>query len=99
MKKLIFASALVMGSLSAFAINTAIFENGIVKVMLQGEFKEIPAGELPQAVQESLKADYPDWQLAKAYVNEKGIYKLEVQSSQGETATLYADKDGKWVQI
>lgn len=98
MKKLIFASALVMGSLSAFAINTTSFENGIVK-FIQDEFKEISASEVPQAVQESLKADYPDWQLAKAYVNEKGIYKLEVQSSQGETATLYADKDGKWVQI
>lgn len=98
MKKLIFASALMMGSLSAFAINTTSFENGIVK-FIQDEFKEISASEVPQAVQESLKADYPDWQLAKAYVNGKKIYKLEVQSSQGETATLYADKDGKWVQI
>lgn len=99
MKKLILASALFMGSLSIFAINSSVIEKGMVVLMTQDEFKAIELSEVPDAVKTVLASDYPDWQLAKAYVNEKEIYKLEVQSDQGETATLYADKDGKWVQI
>ncbi|PJB12661.1 MAG: hypothetical protein CO119_05615 [Flavobacteriales bacterium CG_4_9_14_3_um_filter_40_17] len=99
MKKLVFASALVIGSLSAFAINSPLIENEMVILMAQEEFKEIELSEVPDAIYSSLAADNPEWKLTKAYVDEKEIYKLEVQSNQGETSTLYADKEGKWIQI
>lgn len=98
MKKLFFATALVLGGLSTYAINAPVVEKGIVKVNVQDEFKPIELSEVPQAVIETLSTEHPEFRLIKAFVNEKQIYKLEVTSDQGETAILFADKDGKLVK-
>ncbi len=98
MKKLFFATALVLGGLSMYAINTPVVEKGIVNVNVLDEFKPIELSEVPAAIIESLSTEHPEFKLIKAFVNEKQIYKLEVTSDQGETAILFADKDGKLIK-
>lgn len=71
----------------------------VAEILQQEDFKAISNDALPQAVLQSLATDYPDWSLAKAYVNKEEVYKLEVRKTSGETAVLYADKDGNWIEI
>lgn len=98
MKKLVFATALVFGSLSTYALSMPFVEKSIVKVNVQDEFKEIELSEVPDAIIETLSTEYPEFKLIKAFVNEKQIYKLEVTPDKGEAKILFADKDGKLVK-
>ncbi|TRZ46401.1 hypothetical protein [Robertkochia solimangrovi] len=97
MKKLVLAAALVFGGFTAFA-GTPVISNDVNKVIYLGDFVEIDASDLPAAVTDALKADYPEATLSKAYVNEdKTKYKLEVTMGE-ETATLYANENGEWIK-
>ncbi len=97
MKKLVLAAALVFGGFTAFA-GAPVISNDVNKVVYVGDFVEIDLSEVPAAVTDALKADYPDATLSKAYVNEdKTKYKLEVALGQ-ETATLYANENGEWIK-
>lgn len=101
MKNLVLVSALALGSFTSFAATPVIFHDGISEdiymEVVQEEFTEIAHDEVPQAVKDALSNDYPGAEISKAYVNEAKEYKLEVTMGE-ETATLYANENGEWIQ-
>ncbi|MFS4468750.1 hypothetical protein [Maribacter sp. 2210JD10-5] len=99
MKKLVFATALAIGSLTMVTAAAPIFNTAIVEEVTVQDFQEIATSDVPEAVTTALAADHPDVVLSKAYVNGSGIYKLEVASADGSTSELYADAEGNWVEL
>lgn len=102
MKNLLFAAALSLGTLSAFAqdeIDNTQSQATEVTAPAQDGFNEIAASDVPQPVSDALANDYPGTTISKAYVNEKGEYKLEVAKEDGTTSELYADAKGKWIDM
>lgn len=99
MKKLIFATVLALGSLTAVSAATATLHDGIMDVVMEQDFKEINVSDLPAAVTEALERDYAGATIDKAYVNDAGQYKLEVSLEDGTTGTLYADAEGNWIEM
>lgn len=98
MKKVILSAAIVLGGLSSFAAPTITAHQIDELVMTaQEEYKEIKAEELPQAVKDALAADFQTATLDKAYVNAEHEYKLEI-TVDGAASTVYADKDGNWIE-
>lgn len=98
MKKLILASALVLGGLTTFATATVLPQNTINnEIIVEDNFKEIKISELPAAVSDALKKDFPTAALNKAYVNDKAEYKLKI-TVEGAESVVYADKDGNWIK-
>ena len=106
MKNLLFAAALSLGTLTAFAqdeidnTQTQATEQATeVVATAQDGFNEIAATEVPQAVSDALVKDHPEMKISKSFVNDKGQYKLEVAKEDGTTAELYADAEGKWIEM
>lgn len=99
MKKLFFATALVLGSLTVVAASTTMIQDEISVEVEVSEFKEISASDLPAAVVKALETDYAGATINKAYVNEEGQYKLEVTAQDGTDGTLYADAEGNWLEM
>jgi hypothetical protein len=99
MKKLFFASVLVLGSLTAVAATTTMIQDDIKVEVNTSEFKEISASDLPEAVVKALEKDFAGATINKAYVNEEGQYKLEVTGQDGTDGTLYADAEGNWLEM
>ncbi|QLE01389.1 hypothetical protein HX109_07360 [Galbibacter sp. BG1] len=98
MKKLVLASVLALGSLTAFAATPVVLENNNETVnTIQEEYQEIDVAEVPQAVTDALAADFPGAEISKAYKNEASEYKLDVMVGE-ETTTLYANENGDWIQ-
>ena len=95
MKKVVLVAALALGGLTAFAASPVAVNNDFV-ITLQDEYQEIAVEEVPAAVQEALKADYPEAAISKAYKNEEGTYKLEVQIGE-QVGTLFANENGEWI--
>jgi len=96
MKKLVLASAFVLG---CFTMTASVFSNvndNMVNVVLQDDFTEISAESLPQAVKDAVEADYAGATIDKAYVNENNVYKVEI-SLDGASSTLYASEEGEWI--
>tara|TARA_R110002050_G_scaffold41842_4_gene101179 strand:+ start:8384 stop:8695 length:312 start_codon:yes stop_codon:yes gene_type:complete len=100
MKKLFFVAVLSFGSLTAFANgggNVAL--EATQTAIAQDDFSEIEASDLPEAVTTAVSKEYPSGTISKAYVNKQEQYKLEVTLEDGTTGTLYADKDGNWIEL
>jgi len=96
MKKLFVAAALVFGGFATQAA-TSVISNDVAIVVNQEEFTEIAAEEVPEAVTAALAKDHEGATISKAYVNEAKEYKLEVTIGE-ETAVLYANENGEWIQ-
>jgi hypothetical protein len=100
MKKLFFAAVLSFGSLTAFALSSEnVSLDTTPTVIAQDDFSEVKTSDLPEAVSTAVSTEYPSATISKAYVNKKEQYKLEVTLEDGTTGTLYADKDGKWIEL
>ncbi|WP_417939290.1 hypothetical protein [Flavobacterium sp. RS13.1] len=97
MKKLILSATIILGSLSIYA-TTINVEPVKVSVNFQSEYKEIKAGEVPDAVTKALQTAYPGAKLEKAYVNDKKEYKLDIAVGD-QKATVYSDVNGNWLKI
>jgi hypothetical protein len=97
MKKLILSAAILLGSLSTFAAITSVQKASEKVITIADEYTEIKIEEVPAAVTEALKKSFPEAKLAKAYINEKKQYKLEVEVGD-KVGSLYADATGKWIQ-
>ena len=95
MKKLFFVAVLSFGSLTAFAQGEDVALETTQTAIAQDDFSEIETSDLPEAV----STDYPSGSISKAYVNKQEQYKLEVTLEDGTTGTLYADKDGNWIEL
>lgn len=100
MKKIVFATALAIGSLSmGTAATPIIFHDGIMEEIMSQDYKEIAVTDVPTPIIESLQTDYAGAVLTKAYVNESDTYKLEVTTEDGSLMELYADAEGNWVEM
>lgn len=66
---------------------------------VQDSFNEVALEEVPATITEALEAAHPGATIAKAYLNEEAQYKLEVAKEDGETAELYADAEGNWIEM
>lgn len=103
MKKLVFATAIALGSLTAISAATVTPQpshNALIgSVITVGDFEEIAVADVPAAVTDALKADHAGATITKAYKNDQDQYKLEVAMTDGSTATLYADSEGKWLDM
>lgn len=65
----------------------------------QDGFNEVALEEVPAAITEALEAAHPGATISKASMNEDAQYKLEVAKEDGETAELYADAEGNWIEL
>ncbi len=100
MKKLVFATALAIGSLSlGTAATPMIFHDGIMEEVMIQDFQEISTSDVPAAIVTAMETDYPGATLNKAYINESNQYKLEVSSEDGSMMELYADAEGNWIEM
>ncbi|QLE02410.1 hypothetical protein HX109_12895 [Galbibacter sp. BG1] len=97
MKKIVLVAAMALGSMTAFANVPATLNNDTKIAVLQDDYKEIAVAEVPAAITEALAADYPGAELTKAYVNEKGTYKIEVKMGD-QAGHLYANESGEWIE-
>jgi len=102
MKKLFVVAVVSLGTLTGFA-QEATAEQGAevvvaTEVVAQDEYSEIEISALPEAVTNALAKDHPEATISKAYVNEEEQFKLEVAQEDGTSATLFADKEGNWIE-
>jgi len=96
------AAVLSLGTMTAFAQEeeTAVEEVATeVVAEAQDSFNEVALEEVPAAITEALEAAHPGATISKAYLNEDAQYKLEVAKEDGETAELYADAEGNWLEM
>ena len=96
MKKLILAVAILTGVSTYAVVNNTVSPITPVHTVVENDFQEISLDKIPTTITNSLKNSFPSATLSKAFVNEKEQYKLEI-SVENETKTLYADKDGNWL--
>ena len=103
MKKLSLIFALVA---AGFMAEDAIASNNInpeseatAITAMQDDFSAIENSELPEAVTEAFTRDFPNAEIAKAYVNQEGQYKLDVTQEDGSSVSLYADSEGNWIDM
>ena len=99
MRKIVFATALAIGSMSLGMAATPIFHDGIMEEVFFQDYKEIATADVPAAILTALEADFPGATLNKAYVNEEDHYKLEASAEDGTTMELYADAEGNWLEM
>jgi len=100
MKKLVFATALAIGSLTmGTAATPIIFHDGIMEDIFSQDYKEVAASDVPTPIIDALEADYQGAVLNKAYVDEQNKYKLEVSMEDGTSLELYADANGNWLEM
>lgn len=100
MKKIVFATALAIGSLTmGTAATPIIFHDGIMEDVIFQDYKEIAVTDVPDAVTTALETDYPGATINKAYMNEESTYKLEVTAEDGSSMELYADSEGNWLEM
>ena len=98
MKKVFLTAAILLGGLTTYSTQAQVVtqEEEVMEVV-QEEYKEVKADALPQQVKDALAIAHPTATLNKAYVNEKGEYKLEITVDE-VASTVYADKDGNWIE-
>lgn len=100
MKKLVFATALALGSLTrGTAATPIIFHDGIMEAIFTQDYKEVAVSDVPAAITDALEASYAGATLNKAYVNEDDKYKLEVSLEDGTAMELFADAEGNWLEM
>lgn len=97
MKKLILVVVILAGGISSFAFPTNRLSNETTTVVKIESFTEISLDELPDAIKTAVQNDFASATLSKAYVNESEQYKLILVNEDGSESTVYADKDGNWI--
>lgn len=95
MKKVILATAILLGSLSMQAANTISTASNSSVMKFQDDFKEVDA--VPAAIKTALDNAYPGVKLEKAYVNAKKEYKIEILVRE-EKSIVYVDASGNIIK-
>ncbi|SIS40747.1 hypothetical protein SAMN05421766_101621 [Zobellia uliginosa] len=100
MKNLMFAAVLSLGTMTAFAQEETVVEETVATEVVEAQdaFAEVAVEEVPAAISEALEAAHPGATISKAFMNKDAQYKLEVAKEDGETAELYADAEGNWIE-
>ncbi len=105
MKNLFLLGALTIGGFAVSAQEAAILQTGIVHnetseiVVVADDFSEIALSEVPQPVMDAIAKNFPTANLDKAYTNEEGQFKLDLSLEDGTSESVYADKDGNWLDL
>lgn len=105
MKNLFLLGALTIGGFAVSAQEAAISQTGIVHnetseiVVVADDFSEIALSEVPQPVMDAIAKNFPTANLDKAYTNEEGQFKLDLSLEDGTSGSVYADKDGNWLDL
>ena len=104
MKKYIFASTILLGTLTvtnAQSSATAVQKDASTTTLptaVQDDFKEVKVSELPQAITDAVSKDFKDATVTQAYKNAKGEYKIVVSTADGAKRTLLANSKGEWIK-
>ena len=103
MKKLIVSAAIILGSFTAFAQQSAppksqeaVQSQEAVKTA-PNAFTEIKIEEVPEAVKSALIKAYPTAILNKAFINDKKEYELQIKVGDRE-GSVYSDATGAWIK-
>ncbi|MGB5553025.1 MAG: hypothetical protein WBM83_00100 [Flavobacteriaceae bacterium] len=101
MKKVFLVAALSLGTMTAFAQEEEVAVEAVATEVVEAQdgFAEVAIEEVPEAITVALETAFPGATISKAYVNESAQYKLEVAKEDGETAELYADAEGNWIEM
>ena len=73
--------------------------DAVEEVAAQDGFNEIATEEVPEAITTALEEAHPGATIDKASMNDQDQYKLEVTKEDGESAELYADAEGNWIEM
>lgn len=74
-------------------------EEATEEVAAQDGFNDVATEEVPEAITSALEEAHPGASISKAYMNDQSQYKLEVTKEDGESAELYADAEGNWIEM
>lgn len=74
-------------------------EEATEEVTAQDDFNEVATEEVPEAITSALEEAHPGASISKASMNDQSQYKLEVTKEDGESAELYADAEGNWIEM
>ncbi|WP_419212865.1 hypothetical protein ACNR9Q_01745 [Maribacter sp. X9] len=105
MKTLFLLGALTIGGFAGTAQEASLSQNGIVHtnankmIMVSDDFTEIAVSEVPQPVTDAISKNFPTATLDKAYTNKESQYKLVLSLEDGTSGTVYADKEGNWLDM
>lgn len=95
MRTLFFGIALSLTSLTACAQENKSVKGAVTEIsMAQG----IGAAELPEAVTKAIDTYYSSAVINKAYVNNFQQFRLDIILKEGNSGTIYVDKDGDWIE-
>ncbi len=104
MKNLMITAALVLGSLTATmaqetaSISPAQDATETQKEVATQDYVAVDIKEVPKPVVDALAKDFKDAQVAKAWKNAKGEYKLELLTADKESMTVHANSKGEWIK-
>ena len=105
--KRIFFTAAIAGAMffSAGTVTAQVYENSERETPFveeqQTEYVLIEEQDLPQEVHQALEKDYQGATLSEVYSADKDgeiIYKLVLNTQNGEALELFADAQGNWIQ-
>jgi len=96
MKKLLLATAIVLGSLTVNAA-TVPLNSMNQSVTIQDEYTEVSADAVPAAVKSTVEKSFPGTKLEKVYVNANKQYKLEI-SKGDKKYTVFTDAEGNIIK-
>src|SRR5690606_30573283 len=99
MKKLIFASAMLIAAFTATASVTVHYNDSAVLYEQENEYKEIKISEIPKEVMDNINKDYGDYKVVKAYKSDKGNYRLDMKTQDGIGLTASFTGEGKLIKI
>ncbi|WP_157941205.1 MULTISPECIES: hypothetical protein [Arenibacter] len=99
MRKLFFGIALSLTSLGACAQENKIVKVDVTEMSIaHDKFSEVQTTELPVAVTNAIGTYYPSAVINKAFVNNSQQFRLELVLVEGKRGTVYADRDGDWIE-
>ncbi|MEZ4969377.1 MAG: hypothetical protein R2814_06920 [Flavobacteriaceae bacterium] len=99
MRKLFFGIVLSIAGLTACAQENKVVKGRVTEInVAQDKFSEIGPEELPVAVIKAIETYYPTAKINKAFVNNSQQFRLDLILKEGNRGTIYADKDGDWIE-
>lgn len=70
-----------------------------MSAQMQTEYKEVSENNLPEAVKKSLKSNFEEAKVDKAYVNNENLYKVVLKLEDIDTTkTVYLGKEGEMLR-
>lgn len=97
MKKLIFSAAVLLGTMSTFALPIATTVGANEIEIVQDGYNEVALDAVPAAVKATIENSFPGAKLVKAATNENKEYKLDIVMGE-KSYTVFTDAEGKIIK-